>query len=233
MSSTIPRDSHQRSHASALAARADALSTRIRAVTTPLYTVGGHTKPDAIGTGVLVAIANSRFLITAAHVLDWRLNQPLAAGVNNGLSQLDGDVGRIYAKSATGVADDPVDIGIVRLRGQQWNSIPESAFATWDELDLSLSTPRRHTYGLVGYPLTKQRSSFKGTTLTALAYEMAAIEAPRTVYKALTRDPGINLVLGFDKRRMWGPRGMVEAPDTGCQWSRSVAVRPAPTRGCW
>src|SRR5262249_41950465 len=108
---------------------------------------------------------------------------------------------------------DHVDVGIVRLSGPDWESVPLSAFVTWEELDLSFAMAERDAYALVGYPITKQRKARKGNEVTSRAYQMAGLEGGESVYSALWIDPTINLVIGFDKRAMFGPEGMVTAPD--------------------
>jgi len=213
MAPSPPHDAHIRRRAAELAAHAESLSRRILEVTAPLYILNADREPEAIGSSVLIMIGEVRLLLTAAHVLDWRKQKPMFAGVSGGLIPVVDGAIRIFAETAKTVDDDHVDIGVVRLGGDNWQTVPQSAFTTWDELDHAPPIADRHTFALIGYPLTKQRDAIKGTILEARAYPLAALETQPSVYGALGRDPTVSLVLGFDKRQVWSPQGLVTAPD--------------------
>jgi len=161
---------------------------------------------------VLIAIGPIRFLISAAHVLDVRRDYQLVAGTRAGLVPLAGDFTRLYSTTALSAAEDHVDVGIVRLSGA-WDAVALDQFAQWLELDHSGKILADHTFALLGYPLTKQRDSIEGSNLVARAYRMAAVESGKRLYEQEGYDPKVNLLLGFDRRKMWGIEGPVTAPD--------------------
>jgi hypothetical protein len=182
-------------------------------VTAPIYRPDDEGKPIAVGSSVLIAIGPIRFLVSAAHVLDVRRDYQLVVGAGSGLVPLAGDFTRLYSTSALSAAEDHVDVGIVRLSGKSWDAVALDRFAQWLELDHSGKILADHTFALLGYPLTKQRESIEGLNLVASAYRMAALECGKRLYEQEGHDPKVNLLLGFDRRKMWGIEGRVTAPD--------------------
>lgn len=183
-------------------------------VTTPVYWPDEGGKPEAVGSAVLVGLGTARFLVTAAHVLDLRHKRPLRATAGGELLSIDGNVTRIFSPPADSPgADDRVDIAAVRLAGELWSQLPITAFAGWSELDHSQSVITRNSFALVGYPYTKQRRALKGTHIEARVFQTTGLESLESTYRAAGVDPGVSLLMGFSKRRLWGPGGRVMAPD--------------------
>lgn len=213
MSERAPRDAHKRREAAHLGNVADRLSSRALEVTTPVYWPDDRSDPETIGSATLLRLDKARFLLTAAHVLDFRHKRPLAAAAERALITIQGEVTRVAAKLARSPAEDPVDIAIVRLAGQSWAQLPDSAFADWSELDHSGAPMLRNSHLIIGYPCTKQRGLLSGSQLAAYAYRVSGLEAPEDTYGTVGADPQASIVIGFDKRRTWGPEGRVTAPD--------------------
>lgn len=213
MSGRPSRDAHRRQQAAQLGDRANLLSSRAVEVTTPVYWPDDRGDPETIGSATLVRLGEARFLVTAAHVLDLRHKRQLAAVAGPGLIPVGGEVTRVFSPLAPSPAEDPVDIGIVRLGGASWFQLPESAFAGWFELDHSASPISRNSHLVIGYPCTKQRGLLKGHELSAYAYRVSGLESPEDTYKIVRADPQTSLLIGFEKRRTWGPGGRVTAPD--------------------
>jgi hypothetical protein len=196
-----------------LASRADALSGRAMDVTTPAYCPNARREPEPIGTGVLLALGEARIFVTAAHVLDLRDGRPLLVQAGSSIMPVSGDVVRIQHTGARRTVDDHVDIGLVRLSGQDWHNVSPSVFLEWSELDHSPSVVTRDAFAVVGYVLSQQKNAVKGMELHAWAYRMVAVESFPESYETLGHDPQVSLVLGFEKRRTWGLEGQRTAPD--------------------
>jgi hypothetical protein len=203
MSAKPPSDAEHRTRAGELAARADMLSARAMDVTTALYCPDARGEPEAIGSGVLLALGDARILVTAAHVLDIRKDRLLLAQGGSALIPVRGEVVRIQHRAATTPTDDHVDIGLVRLSGEEWRAAMPSAFLQWSELDHSPSRVTRDAFGIVGYALTRQKNPHKGTELHAWADRFVVQEAPPESYATLGHDPKVSLILGFEKRHVW------------------------------
>src|SRR6266566_8581292 len=143
----------QKSVASDLAEIAGRLSHRALQVTTPVYrNENGVPVPE--GTGVLFALGEIRFLLTAAHVLEHLHDGGLSAQAGGTLAYIGGDVTYLYDASGGALDEDLVDIRIVRLAGTDWLATPLDRFLGWDELDHEPANPQRHGFALIGYPST-------------------------------------------------------------------------------
>ncbi len=232
------RDAAQRQIATELTALAEPLSGRCREVTSCIYRFDQGKPLEAQGSCVLLELGEGRFLISAAHVLDDRRQHRLVIPTGTKLAGLQGqEVVRVFATAARTDAEDYVDVGVVRLGPDLQAAIPGASFLRWAELDHAPRVPTGDAFCLVGYPLTKQRRALRGTELTAYAYQMAARECPAAVYASTGRNPDHSLMLGFDKRRMWGPEGVREMPDltgaSGCgvwRFGPSLRTATAPPR---
>lgn len=213
MSKRIVFDAVAKRRAARLAALADARSARLLQVTAPVYWFDDRQRPEAIGSAVLLSFSSWRFLLTAAHVLRLRHTRTLYVPSGASIIPIAGELTTIFDARAPSEAHDSADVTVVRLAGDAWAESPLAAFAKWEELDLDPANSFRHVFGLLGYPSTKQRNSVKGSRVEAAAYRTLATGASAQLYRKLGRRPDTNLVLGFDKRRMWGPEGMLTAPD--------------------
>jgi hypothetical protein len=202
-----------REHAAALAARVEARSSRLLPVTVPIYRTDLETSVELLGTAVLVQLAEIPFLVTAGHVLDLRADGPLAAGVSPDILPIIGDVTRLRAIGSKSSSDDHVDLGIVRLAGQAWKDAPTESFARWTELDHQIPILARHTYSLVGFPVTVNRRGVTKGRATAVAYRMAGLECDAVSYEATGTNPETNVMVGFDRKAVWGVDGRRNSPD--------------------
>lgn len=232
MNERQPANLLRRSVAGELAAIGDRLSQRALEVTTPVYRTNEHGLPVSEGTGVLFALGEIRFLLTAAHVLDHLQEGGLTAQAGGVLAHIGGDVTYLYGVPERLGGEDVVDVRIVRLAGSDWLSAPLNGFLCWDELDHEPASPQRHAFALLGYPWSKQPDGPKGTTMEAYAYRVLGLECPVSVYKALGANPELSLLIGFEKRHTWGPQGEVTAPDlygaSGCGlWRFGRRIREA------
>lgn len=226
------RDWRDRRRAASLAEIATRLSIRAMEVTTPIYITNERGLPEPIGTAVFLQLGDFRFLVSAGHVLKSMTKRPLSADCHGTIRPVRGEITYVYGSPDKTQADDPIDIRVVRLKGDGWEGVPDSSFLQWPEVDHRPPAPRRHAFGLIGYPYTKQRNALKGSTITAQAYHLLGIECPSDVYADLEVDPRASVLIGFDKKRVWGPMGMATAPDlygaSGCGlWSFGRKIREA------
>lgn len=199
--------------AAGLAARADLLSSRLLPVTVGLYQIDERDKPELVGSGVLVSFGEIRFLFTAGHVLDLRHSGQLTVGVSPELVSLSGDVTRLWPIGTRRDAEDHVDLGIVRVEGGPWSTLSATSFASWEELDIRPPILARHTFGLAGFPHSKNRRPVRGDRMISVAYRMAGLECSEDSYCETGRNPEINLMVGFNRKEMWGADGPRTSPD--------------------
>ena len=150
----------------------------------PVYKRENTCQPALIGTGLLLAISQTRFLLTVGHVLDEMLKCSSAVPFYNHLLPVVGEPTRTRTPGTITPAKDCFDVGFIRLGGP-WDSSELSAFLGLAEVTISLALFPREAFSIIGYPATKQRHSC----------------------------PDTNLLLGFDKQTVWGEGGLQTAPD--------------------
>jgi hypothetical protein len=228
---TRSRDAAQRRRAAELGEIADRLSRRAFAVTTPVYRADIHGMPESEGTAVLIELGGVRFLVSAGHVLEALKERPLTAQAGGVLAPIAGNITYLSGWDAA-LGADAIDIRVVRLSGEKWDSVPLGDFLHWNELDHESVVAQRHSFTLIGYPESRQRDSVNGTTVVAQSYRVSAMESPLHVYRTIKVNPAVSLLVGFDKKRTWGIEGMVTAPDlygaSGCGlWRFGRYIRDA------
>src|ERR1022692_4009591 len=79
----------------------------------PLW-VAERGQPDLIGSATLLKVEKSRFLITAAHVIDSATNQALFAGTSSGFRQIGG-CGKLILVVSGSRQDDRNDTAVIAL----------------------------------------------------------------------------------------------------------------------
>lgn len=196
-----------------LAAIAEAFRSRQLEVTAPLYQYDLRGRLVMVGSSVLVALGDAKFLVTAGHVLDMREKGPIVAGVSPDLVYVSGDTVRWRAVGSRSPHEDLIDVGTVRLRGGPWDTLPQLCFAAWEEIDIRAPRMACHTYGLVGFPITKNRRNVDGERIRSLAYCMAGLECAKKAYEDTGTNPQAHVMIGFVQNEMWGAEGMRTAPN--------------------
>lgn len=214
---------------------AETLSDDTLRATVPLYYEGYKGEPALLGTGMLLSLGGIRFLLTAGHVLDHLQTKPLAAGVLAGLLSVAGLPTRLRSLGAKRTEDDRIDIGIMRLDGAPWDTLQASNFLTWAELDIATPTAERHTYALVGFPVSVNKGALDGDRLTAAAFRVGGLECERSAYREQEIDPMNHVMVGFDKNAVLDANGPRNAPDLygasgGGLWRFGRRLRDAKER---
>lgn len=221
--------------AAELAAHADSLSARMLEVTVPIYLAAPPAEPVLVGSGVLVSLAEDRFLLTAAHVLAWRHKGQLVAALSPDIMTLAGTFWEISAPTADTPLGDNIDLGLVRLAGGPWDGLSLGRFCSWDELDIQPSLMARHSFGVVGFPVSKNRRPVLGDRLRSFALPLAGLECDAGTYVDAGRNPDANLMIGFDRKAVSGAKGRHTSPDLngvsgGGMWRFGRKLREATHR---
>jgi hypothetical protein len=203
----------RREQAGELAQLAERLSERALPVSAAVYQLDERGFPSLVGSSVLALIGDIRFLITATHVLRLRQSGQLIIGVSPEVLPVAGDVTTLHAVGGKASDEDHIDVSVVRLVGEPWQSLSVSHFAAWEEFDILPPKAASHTFGVVGFPVSHNKAPVRGDRIRSVAYRMAALEGNDSFYRATGRDKQTNLVLGMERRDMWGPDGQRTAPD--------------------
>lgn len=207
------REREQRkSYALQMAELAARLGDRIEQTTFPVYQADMSGRPDAWGSAVLLKLADAPFMLTATHVAERAHDRNLVVATGSALTPVQGEPTHLYREGIQHERDNDIDVTAIRLTHPSWATVEAKSFLTWEELDHLPSEVTRDAFGLHGYPETKQRGSLQGNQLSAFAYQAVAKESPIEWYRAERRDPVTSLMVGFQRRHMWGPEGKLTAP---------------------
>jgi hypothetical protein len=179
--------------------------------TVPIYQGEKRGTPQVAGSGILVTLGTMRFLLTAGHVLDLRTQGPLLVGLPSALAPLSGDSTRLRTPGSGGSSGDSIDIGIIRLV-DGWQSIPGEHFLDWERLDTKIPIVARHSYALVGFPNSMNRSPIDGDRLGAFAISTGGLECASVAYEETHIDPVLNVMVGIEKS-VWTRDGQRNSPD--------------------
>ena len=216
-----------------LAALAENLSARAKAVTVPLYRYKEPEPPESFASGVLLAIESTKFLLTAGHCFDDAVGRDVAAGLPGSLVRIQGKPARFRTPGSPTSTKDHFDVGLVELISSEWDAVPFTSFLGLDEVTVEIPSVPTGSFAVVGYPATKQ-PAVKGNSVRSYVLPLAAKASPKEVYEALGYEASVNLILGFDKRWVWSKGRLEDAPDPigmsgGGVWSFGGKIADATT----
>ena len=171
-------------------------------------------KPELIGTGTLLIVEQTRFLITAAHVTDIAVNGTLLVGNQKGFQKIRG-----YGKATQHVSgsrqDDRNDTAVIKLT--------EDTVAFIEELFVPL--PVNYTdvngsfhsgvpYEFSGYPWRKVQLEKTEAILEPRLYTFRVESIPETNYGVLGIAPHTHIAVKFDPKQVTDANGRtVAAPN--------------------
>jgi hypothetical protein len=210
----------ERDHAAELIAIAEASRGTLLRPTVPIYQGERHGVPEVAGSGVLVTLADMRFLLTAGHVLDLTTKGQLVVGVSPEVLALAGDPMRLQTPGSAQGLTDRIDIGVVHLDRGPWTELSLDRFVGPEQLDTQIPIVARHSYALIGYPTSMNRKGLAGGQLTAVAISIGGLECPSDFYAHTSTDPEANVMVGLDRESLWTAYGQRTGPDlygsSGC-----------------
>jgi hypothetical protein len=184
----------------------------------------------AVGSGVLLSVRSSVFLLTAAHVIDrWAA-----------LLHITGDRGPvpIRGEALTSVAPegkrekDRIDAAVIRLDrviAERLQAVPTVVPADL-ALDERVADARKH-YLLIGFPSTRAKLRRWERVLKCEGFVLTAVAAPTDSYSQAGVTDDSNIVLVFDPDDLANADGKVTAPKLngisgGAIWSFGPTYHP-------
>jgi hypothetical protein len=91
--------------------------------------------------------------------------------------------------------------------------LPFGRFCSWEELDIEPPVMDKHSFGVVGFPVSKNRRPVRDDRIKAYAVPVAGLECEESTYVAAKRNPVTNLMIGFDRKTMSDAHGVRTTPD--------------------
>jgi hypothetical protein len=161
-------------------------------------------EPVLYGSGVLLQVAEARFIVTAAHVCDLFLNRGLPALIGAGahkLVPLD-ETGVRYSKKA--------DIALVPLSEQVWSALStEKKFTRLSEIAAHDPTDESGgIYCAFGYPTARSTTDHEARLHTMIAQHAFGLPYPKTKQPIEDFDPRLHIAIEFDRTSHAAPGGM-------------------------
>lgn len=143
------------------------------------------------GTGTLLAVADARFLVTAAHVTEWATEFEVTLYISSGLRDdfcvaLHGEVAH---------TDDPHDIAIWKLQPDTVAALDGRVFLNHSRIDLSPLPPKNGWFQVFGYPTVWSDVRHEEEATVCQAFSYGARLYTETAEKLIGCDPSIHLLL--------------------------------------
>ena len=154
----LPADLQERAR-TLLQRASDAATEQFRAAVRPIYGVGASSRPDQLGSSVLIEIDGIRSIVTAAHVIDDNRTMSLYVGGNDSLLPLVAEFGATIAPKDDRRMDH-YDFAVAELPITMLDGMEDLKFITPNEI-----APRE----LVG----------DGTYLTAIGFPNSKNKPPK------------------------------------------------------
>ena len=196
--------------------RLSAAANRIAPAVRPIMGESARKRPEVVGSGVLVRIAERRFLFTAAHVLDALENRSSYLDLAGTLVPLAGH-SRSTKPPSEGRHADRLDFAYVLLAEEARAAIPDSYYLSADQLGRDeqprYESPGRTPYLVAGYPSSRLKVNARDGTYHARPMPLATVVATLDVHRQLQLSTDSHIALEFDRSRMVRRAGPAVGPE--------------------
>lgn len=178
-----------------------------------------------IGSGTLLKVEQSTFLITAAHVIDCASGQPLFLCCPTGMKQIGGR-GKLTTPVSGSRQDDRDDTAVVALDGDT-TAFVEAAYKPLpiNLADVKDSWLPEKPYAFSGFPWRKSGSKINGVICEPPIYTFQATSVAETDYSSLGLSLLKHIAVDFDLKHAIDANGRdLTAPNPqgmsgGAVWS--------------
>lgn len=162
----------------------------------PIYALDERTQlVEHVGSGVLLAVADELFLLSASHVFDAVGAYQLLIGFGSRLMSFQGDrFSTIRGPSGTH-SDDKIDASVFHLTDSAPKDVSASALRLSD-LDIASAPRATEFYVASGYRVSQSRSTSKGHSTSLDRYPTLELDAGHYEHYKLNRE--WHLALAFE-----------------------------------
>lgn len=173
---------------------------RVEDAVLPIYwTLKSPTKPEQIGSGVIVKIESEYFVFSASHIFDSIGTSQLLIGSGRG-TKLSSFVGDRFssAKGALGTHfDDPIDASVFHIKSEVPEELIQVALNI-EDLDFSQPDKRRCVHMFAGFRSKKSRTI--GNQANAERECFPSVEYKEEVYYKLGLDFSRHIALAYEDK---------------------------------
>jgi hypothetical protein len=193
----------------ALAAEATLLDSVL-----PIYRADEQSRPEHLGTSVLISVGEYHFLVTAAHVVDRANGGALYAGVEAGLIELPAAWYTIRSATTGAHRTDKIDLAIAELTRDQLEALDATRAVTADQMNAAARITRREAYLAMGYPESQSKIFAGKRQLRVQPVAFLAQEDHEAPLEVLGFLPDRHFALAFDTRAALSQSGRMETAPT-------------------
>jgi len=159
---------------------------------------------EQIGSGVVVDISGKVFILTAAHVMEWRSQGQLMVATSNGIEVILGVGSSVFVKAGFGRRRDVYDIAYIMLT----DDFAEKVSAMFrpvarDEYWVTDNVMPDDAYSFSGYPLKK--ATQEEGVLSGEIFSYTGEAAIDKKYENLGYDQELNIVVNFRRKKSIDP----------------------------
>lgn len=169
----------------------------------PIYWTAPAGIAEAVGSSLLLQVDGRRYLVTAAHVLDFNKDSTLYVAGNNALEKITGVAG-VTKAPASGRSDDKYDFAFMELPKDFIERLGVDFFIDANEVAQNRGAPDGRCFMALGYPASRNKAkpiSVTGTHVRAKAWAYSATTHTDTkVFDAIGVSPETHLLLKFGKK---------------------------------
>ena len=199
--------------AKVLTAVREVLVPQVLLLTHPVFALHGDAKLELLGSCIIVASGEDRYVVTASHLANQASSARLMFGAGDELRELRGKRWRVTTANAlSGADDDRADVSVIRLNGAVAVQLPEDAATPLTAIEFESVPDIRNPVLLLGYPCTKHRRARGEQPIEANVYSVVAFETELAEYNALAIDRSTHLAVSFNRKEVWHPGGGGTAP---------------------
>lgn len=166
---------------------AKAALASFREAVKPIYGVTDKGDPVHIGSALLLDLAEGRFMLTAAHVIDWNQKTSLYLGGDD-FASLQFEA--LITVAPNGNRDeDHSDFAIARLDTETLEKLSSARFVTEAEISTSGVSSEGRTYTCLGYPNSKNKvKPLKGSKVTPALLPYTSVGKPASQLSKIAKD---------------------------------------------
>lgn len=169
----------------------------------PIYLKNVTGKVLHIGSSILINIGDSNIIVTAAHVLDEKMNGTLFMVEKRKSIPLNFDFYRTYIEQENTRESDGFDFAFTLLEKSIVSQFETYRFINVEEIDQNFDSTIKRFYTFLGYPGTKN-NYYKITKPTAHSLNMPIIE--NDLYSECHIDPNQYIAIKYDEKNTFNEK---------------------------
>lgn len=168
-------------------------------------------KIEQIGSGVLLQIKNQVFILTAAHVTDWKEKGELCIPTKNGIEGIEGHIAGIVLPKGVSRTKDKIDMSYFCLSKSLVGKLHKSFKPlTLEDCWLTDNTQPKDIYSFSGFPLSKAKTLNDKYTSEMMTY--SGVSTSFTKYEKLGYSDDTNIVIDFRRKKSANIDGVKNMP---------------------